>query len=71
MLGEPLSIWTIYEQPEDYPFEFVARLWLNDQATDTILKDTTLSGLRNKLPRGLVCLTRSDEDAPCVVESWL
>lgn len=66
-----LTIWTVYEQPTDYPFEFVARLFLNDKPTDTILRDTTLSGLRGKLPPGLVCLSRSDDDDPAIVESWL
>jgi len=66
-----LAIWTIYDHPTDYPDVFVARKFNYDQPTDEILTDTTLDGLRHKLPNNLTCLKRDPLDDPKIVECWL
>ena len=66
-----LAIWTIYDNPLDYPGLFVARKFNYDQPTDEILTDTTLDGLRRKLPDNLTCIKRYNSDDPKIVECWL
>lgn len=65
-----LEMWTIYDSPSDLPGRFVARRWLLDRPTETILQDLTLEGLREKLPAGLIKFPRNDRDDPKIVETW-
>jgi hypothetical protein len=68
----PLPIWTIYEQPEDFPNCFVARLWLGEEATAEIMVCPDLEPIREALrQKGLVVIPRDDDDDPVIVESWL
>jgi len=64
------AIWTIYDHPTDYPDVFVARKFYLDQPTDEILTDTTLDGLRRKLPPNLTWFKRDPMDDPKIVECW-
>lgn len=66
-----IPIWTIYDHPIDYPDHWVARLWMNDQPTEEIRLADSLEELRNRLPPGLVCLSRHQADDPKIVEVWL
>ena len=69
-------MWVVYDHPSDYPEHYVARQHVvgtgGDEATDRVLASPTLESLRVALAEiGLVCLTRSDEDDPVIVETWL
>ena len=66
-----LTIWTVYRYPADYPEQFVARAWVNGEATDEVLVAPSIEALRALLPPGLTRLPRSDCDPWVVVESWL
>lgn len=68
-----LEIWVIYDCPADYPGKFVARKWVLDVPTKTVIIGDTLDEVRNKLPnkQNLVCLDRSFQDDPIIVETWL
>lgn len=66
-----LHIWTVYQNTRDYPGQFVARRWLNDSPTDTLLTAPSLLELRGLLPPDLYRLPRAPEDDPCIVEVWL
>lgn len=74
---EPLTVWTIYAAPADYPsVPFVVRGWRTSVRGDVV--DTgmigfadTLDQARAYLPEGLYCVGRSDDDEPQIVESWL
>lgn len=69
-----LELWTVYKQPTDYPANFVARKFLNDQPTDEVIIRSNLKDLQQVLinkPKGLMCLQRSPDDDPCIVEVWL
>lgn len=70
-MSETFELWTVYDSPIDLPERFVARKWLLDQPTNELLQDKTLDGLRQKLPRGLVRLERSQHDDPKIVETWV
>ncbi len=72
-----LGIWTIYHSPKDFPGRYVARLWLvghglpEPRPTDQFMTSNTLDGIRAMLPPGLVCLQRSSDDDPVIVETWI
>jgi len=71
-----LDIWTITAQPSDFPGYFVARKHtVRDGvtgATSFVILRRDLDDLRAEMvKRGLVCITRSPEDDPVIVESWI
>jgi hypothetical protein len=72
-----LAMWTVYENPKDYPGKFVARRFDVDAdgpkpSASVIIMDD-LDDLRDILAHQmhLVCLTRNEEDDPVIVETWL
>jgi hypothetical protein len=69
-----LAIWTVYDNPKDFPGLFVARksearkgLVLH---THEVLTATTLEELRELIPTGLFCAPRDPSDEPQIVECW-
>lgn len=74
MTGD-LPWWTVYERPRDFPHCWVAREFLirsgETVATDNMIIGPTLDMVRSALPPGLVCIPRSPEDEPHIVESWI
>jgi hypothetical protein len=70
-----IPIWTIYRNPTDFPGKFVARrhdiFRDGPKASDEYFTAATLDEIRAALPFGLACLTRSEEDEPQIVESWI
>ena len=72
-----LSVWTVYDHPSDYPGHYVAREFLvhpdGPVMTDNVITSLQLEWLRDQLEydMGLACLTRSPEDDPKIVETWL
>jgi len=71
-----LAMWTVYDNPNDYPGLFVARRFevsgAGPVATESIIMDN-LEKLREVLEfeMRLTCLTRSPEDDPKIIETWL
>jgi hypothetical protein len=75
-MTDALPMWTVYAHPLDYPDSFVARRFLVDAngsvSTDDIMREDALDVLRARLMRlGLTCITRSPQDEPQIVETWL
>ena len=67
-----MLMWTIYDNPRDYPGKCVARLFRGGKPTAEALVADDLEALRiHMLLNGLVCLTRDDADDPVIVEVWL
>jgi hypothetical protein len=72
-----MAIWTVYDHPTDYPDKFVARRFDIDangpRPSASIIITADLAMLRDILCHKLhlVCLTRSPEDDPKIVETWL
>ena len=69
-----LSIWAVYDHPNDYPDGFVARRFETDaggSATSDMFTASSLHELRSLLPPGLVCLSRAERDDPHIVEVWM
>jgi hypothetical protein len=71
-MSAQLEIWTVYDHPKDWPDGYIARKWIGETATgDTICADT-LHAIRVQLrSMDLVCLSRSHNDDPVIVEVWL
>lgn len=74
---DPLSMWTVYDHPSDYPEKFVARRFDVDKdgarPSASIIVAPDLETLRGILlcEMRLTCLTRNEGDDPCIVETWL
>lgn len=70
-----LLVWTIFEQPADFPHHFVARPFVGQGGQSLplhfVLLARRLDEVRRLLPAGLICLPREDDDDPVIVESWM
>ena len=66
-----MEIYVIYKHPMDYPDKFVARKFIFDQPTEEVILENTLEKLREKLPFGLTCVERYENDDPVIVETWI
>ncbi len=68
----PLSLWTVYDHPNDYPEHFVARRFVLNQPTTDVLLSDTVDGLRELfVEKGLIRLERFEQDDPKIVEVWV
>ena len=72
-----LPMITIYERPDEFPDEYVARLWLTRRGvaepgmTGLVLRSGSLDDLRAMLPSGLHCLPREPGDEESIVETLI
>jgi hypothetical protein len=81
MTDRKVSLWTIYDHPDDYPESFVARRFevtapddwpATAEATADVIESASLAPLREGMvERGLTVIPRSPEDQSNIVESWL
>lgn len=72
MNGIPV-MWVVYDHPSDFPNKYVARK-RDDLGipTNDIIVTTTLDEMRSMMTmKGLTCITRSEDDDPVIVETWL
>lgn len=70
-----LSMWTVYDKPEDFPHCFIARRFDVDKGgvstTTNILISANIDRLRTVFKAdGLVCMPRLPDDDPKIVETW-
>ena len=75
-MKKEMVMWTIYDHPSDYPNSFVLREWLvlpdGQQPTGIVIRCDVIEPLRKQmLEAGLVCIPRSVDDDPKIVESWI
>jgi hypothetical protein len=72
---QPLSMWTIYDHPRDYPQAFVARRFevsAEIKATRDVRLFASLAACRADMPEmGLTRLDRQPPDDAVIVEVWL
>ncbi len=70
-----LSIYTIFNNPLDYPNKVVVRQFKIKAGkigvTDNIVLCDSVEEARNKIPKNLSVLMRSPNDHTSVVESWI
>ena len=65
------SIWVVYESPDDFPDQYVARRIHLNRVTSDYVVGNTLIEVRSKLPKGLFKIERSERDDPLIRESWI
>ena len=70
-MSKPLSIWTVYFNPTDFPGLFVVRRFELDQRTDEHYTGATLGEVRGFIPPNLYRMPRNPDDEPHIVECWL
>lgn len=71
-----LELWTIYDHPRDAPEWFVARKWITRSGetlgTTHCIYEEDLEAMRaHMLAYGLTCISRSEQDDPVIIETWL
>ena len=70
----PLTIWVIYDHPEDYPDHYVVRQQIVSKGHIGFfgfpILCNTLAEARCRIRPGLHQEPRWDGDVPCIVESW-
>jgi hypothetical protein len=69
-----LELFTIYENPSDYPGRFVVRRFVATRPPTTDVEPLavvkTLAEARAAIPPGMDWIGRYDADDPCIVETW-
>lgn len=71
-----VDMWTVYENPADYPGEYVARRWVVTMGrygpTTDVVRGATLEQLQDKLNGlGRTWLPRMHDDDKAVLGTWL
>jgi hypothetical protein len=72
-----LDVWTLYDSPADMPGFFVLRRFEahadgTHTETDDVLASVDVEDLRDVMrDRGLSRISRSENDEPHIVESWI
>jgi hypothetical protein len=75
--GAWLTMWTVYDNPTDYPGKVVVRRWraVGDEPTpdpEPCYVGDDLSAARQSIPpEANYCLIRSPDDDPAIMETWL
>lgn len=75
-MADPLSVWTVYDHPLDYPGGYIARRHEAHadgcRPTEDTITAPTLQEIRDYMDlMGLACMPREVGDDPCIVESWI
>jgi hypothetical protein len=75
-MGEPLNIWTLYDNPSDMPGYFVLRRYEAYRgfslSTPDVCASKDIEEMRNVMRNlGLHCIPRHDGDEPHIVEIWI
>lgn len=68
-----LYSYTVYAHPRDHPEGYSMTQWEvtpNGLVAVATVYTTTLERARFLIPPGLVCMDRSPEDDPVIVETW-
>jgi hypothetical protein len=74
--GVPVTVWTIYREPPDYPGRWVVRghevfPGRGTRAHTFCFVARTLNEARAKVPAGTRCFGRVPEDHPVIHECWV
>jgi len=68
--GDLPVFFAVYENPSDFPGQFVVRQWLWGVPCQVWAVAGTLEEVRGKLPRQLLNIGRMDGDDPAIKEVW-
>jgi hypothetical protein len=71
-VDEGLQIWVVYDHPSDFPNNFVARCFINNVPTASIMVCPDLGKIQDQMVEmGLVKLMPMPGDDPVILETWL
>ena len=71
-MKEPFKVWVIYNRPPDFPNNYVARLWVDEQLTSEMMICPRLEMIEDQLRRmGLAKLMPMDGDDPKIVCTYI
>jgi hypothetical protein len=78
-MEEGFSVWTVFNnETTDFPGVYVCRRFESYGkpqphviAREVVATGQTVEEVRNKLPEGLHCLPRSENDDPNIIETWI
>jgi hypothetical protein len=73
-LDRDFTVWTIYEQPKDFPGGFVVRPWTitgHGPEPGAAFVAATLEEARGIVPPGLTWMDRAPDDDGAIVETWI
>lgn len=70
-----MKTYTIYKNPLDFPDKYVMRVFENTSIgsvpTSEIAVSTNLENVRDAIPAGCICIARSPDDDPVILETWI
>lgn len=69
--GLRIPVIVIYKKPEDYPSDYVARVWDANKPTNVVLVNEELENVRHKIPEGMIRIGRSPKDDVVIEEVWI
>ena len=70
MTTMPLIV--VFKNPSDYPDKYVARVFDLQRPTFLVAISDDYASLLGAIPTGqMVRLERSEQDDPCIVETWI
>lgn len=70
-LTKRLPLLVVYDKPLDYPEKVVVRLFDLEKPTPYIMLFDTVAQARERISEGFMCIPRSEQDDPNIVESWI
>lgn len=66
-----LELWVVYDHPIDWD-GYIARKWIGETPTGDTIRSESLRDVRAQLrAMALVCLGRSHNDDPKILEVWV
>lgn len=69
--GMKLPMITVYDKPDDFPYQFVARLWDLKQPTPYAALRFTFKEIKEIMPDSSFLVGRRPEDDPNIVGTWI
>lgn len=63
----------VYDSPEDFPEQYVARIYELDKPTDTVMVKRTLTELQEDIRKytGKIFIPKGNKDVPSLVGVWM
>lgn len=66
-----LPLITVYNSPQDFPGQYVARLFDLDKATPYHVVASSYDGIKSSIPSHMHRLERNPSDKAAIVEVWV
>lgn len=71
MPEKKLAIWVIYENPKDFPGQFVVRCWIGLVPHPVALVTSSLEKARAAIPDWCIPIGTYPDEDPAIKEVWI